>query len=455
MHSQAALPRRRQNGVSRVLVEVGIAALVVALLALALRPGLGPGALFALAALVVLGAADAAAALIRRIRGTRKPRGRTPPQAAGRIVTLAAVIVLLPAAVSYIGAITRPSNSTLSIRSVEWVRDNGGRGLVSEVERMYYSMTAPSKGGPALKHLDVAGVASAPTLSHPLRHRSAPAPTAPRPRPAYRPRDITPVIHPALPGEGVWRVTQARFAHEPSPPVLVTTYRPDPSYPRVVAGLAWINHRRTRLALYTGLQEPPGASGPHAVPASGLTKLLATFNSGFKHADSNGGFFSAGHLFEPLQPGQGTIVGTSNGRLDVRAWQGGSAPPSGIAFARQNLPLIVDHHRPNPNLSDGPQWGATLGNAILVWRSGVGVDRHGNLIYAAAPDQSVSSLARMLIHAGAVRAVELDINTAWVTLNSYAYTGARGASSLLPSMARPATRYLTPDDRDFFAVYLR
>lgn len=454
MHSQAAVARRRQAGLSRVLVDAGIAALMVALLALALRPGLGPGALLAIAALMVLGAADAATALVRRIRGTRRPRGRTPVQALGRVVTLAAAIVLLPAAVSYIGALTRPSNSTLSIRSVEWLRDNGGRGLVSEVERIYYSMTAPSKGGPALTHLDVAGVASAPAL--PLGHRAQTVRSAaPRPRPAYRPHDIRPVIHPALPGEGVWRVTQARFAHEPSPPVLVTTYRPDPSYPRVVGGLAWINHRRTRLALYTGLQEPPGASGPHAVPASGLTKLLATFNSGFKHADSNGGFFSSGHLFEPLQTGQGTIVGTASGRLDVRAWQGGSAPPPGIAFARQNLPLIVDHHRPNPNLSDGPQWGATLGNAILVWRSGVGVDRHGNLIYAAAPYQSVSSLARMLIHAGAVRAVELDINTAWVTLNSYAHTGAHGASSLLPDMARPATRYLTPDDRDFFAVYLR
>jgi hypothetical protein len=454
VHSQATLPRRRQTGVSRVFVELGISVFLVALLAIALRPGLGPGALLAVGALALLGAADAAGALSRRMRSARRLRGRTPAQAAGRIVTIAALLVIVPAAISYIASMIRPSNSTLSIRSVEWLRDNGGRWLVSDVERIYYSMTAPAKGGPALRHLEVAGVASAPAL--PLRHPTKTIrPAAPRPRPAYRPRDITPVIQPALPGEGVWRVTQARFAHEQSPPMLVTTYRPDPSYPRVVAGLAWINHRRARLALYSGMQEPPGGSGPHAVPPSGFASLLATFNSGFKHGDSHGGFFSAGHLVEPLQPGQGTIVGMADGRFDVRAWQGGPAPPAGVVFARQNLPLIVDGQRPNPNLSDGPQWGATLGNAILVWRSGVGVDRHGNLIYAAAPDQSVSSLARMLIHAGAVRAVELDINTYWVTLNSYAYTGARGASSLLPNMARSAYRYLTPDDRDFFAVYLR
>ena len=84
-------------------------------------------------------------------------------------------------------------------------------------------------------------------------------------------------------------------------------------------------------------------------------------------------------------------------------------------FARQNLPLIVDQGRVNPNLSDGPEWGATLGNAILVWRSGIGVDAHGNLIYAAANDQTVAGSRALMIHAGAVRAMELDINSYWVS----------------------------------------
>jgi len=131
------------------------------------------------------------------------------------------------------------------------------------------------------------------------------------------------------------------------------------------------------------------------------------------------------------------------------------APPPGVVFARQNLPLIVDHRVLNPNLSDGPAWGATLGNAIRVWRSGAGVDRHGNLIYAAANDQTVGSLAAILRHAGAVRAMELDINSEWVSFISYAAPGAQAPSNLLSGMNRPATRYLTPDDRDFFAVYAR
>ena len=133
---------------------------------------------------------------------------------------------------------------------------------------------------------------------------------------------------------------------------------------------------------------------------------------------------------------------------------GGLQVPAGVDFARQNLPLIVEGGRPNPNLSDGPEWGATLGNAVRVWRSGLGIDRSGDLIYAAANDQTVGSLAAILIRAGAVRAMELDINSYWVTFNMYGEPGAGRPVALLPGMSRPVTRYLTPDDRDFFAVSL-
>jgi hypothetical protein len=182
---------------------------------------------------------------------------------------------------------------------------------------------------------------------------------------------------------------------------------------------------------------------------------VATFNSGFKLEDSGGGFAEGGHTYAPLKPGLATITRYRNGRIDVNAWNGGPDVGPNIIYARQNLPLIVNHGRPNPNLSDGPEWGATLGNAILVWRSAVGVDRYGNLIYASAPDQTVRSLAAIMIRAGAVRAMELDINTYWTSFITYRFPGAQDPANLLASMDRSPQRYLTPDDRDFFAVYLR
>jgi hypothetical protein len=124
-------------------------------------------------------------------------------------------------------------------------------------------------------------------------------------------------------------------------------------------------------------------------------------------------------------------------------------------FARQNLPLIVDGGALNPALSNGSLWGATLGNAVRVWRSGIGVDAHGNILYAAADAQTAQSLAQILQRAGAIRAMELDINSEWTTFNYYRGWNAASPQKLLPDMSRVATRYLTPDDRDFFAVYER
>jgi hypothetical protein len=51
--------------------------------------------------------------------------------------------------------------------------------------------------------------------------------------------------------------------------------------------------------------------------------------------------------------------------------------------------------------------------------------------------------------------MELDINSYWVSFISYRHTRARAPRNLLPTMVRPPTRYLSPDDRDFFAVYTR
>jgi hypothetical protein len=270
------------------------------------------------------------------------------------------------------------------------------------------------------------------------------------------PPAITPLIRPPLPGEGVWRST---FNGSTGPaPVLVTSFRSDPNYPQMIAGVAWINQGATSTRLYPGALEPSvalPARGPEEVPPSLRYKLVATFNSAFKLSDSGGGFALNGHTYAPLQDGLATAVRYANGAVDVVRWSGGPSAGPNVVFARQNLPLIVDNGRPNSNLSDGPEWGATLGNAVRVWRSALGVDSHGNLLYAAADYQTVASLAAIMIHAGAVRAMELDINAYWPSFITYHGPGAAGATNLMTSMTRSSLRYLTPDDRDFFAVYLR
>lgn len=41
----------------------------------------------------------------------------------------------------------------------------------------------------------------------------------------------------------------------------------------------------------------------------------------------------------------------------------------------------------------------------------------------------------------------------WTSFIAYRLPGAVEPGNLLPEMLRPDTRYLTPDERDFFAVY--
>ena len=382
---------------------------------------------------------------------SRESPRRSRGERARRIALIAALVCLVPAVVSYVSAMMQRSDSSLGIRTVEWMRDNGARGLVNKVENWYYSLNAPSTGGPALRSLPAqagvfGGTATAAGSRITVRHRVH----------HYRPPRIAPIIHPALPGEGVWHATFAGGGSRP--PVLITSYRPNPAYPELVAGVAWIDHTRTSVHLVPGLQEPAVSlpnRGPMEVPPSRRGGLVATFNSGFKLADSNGGFAYHGHTYAPMHDGMATIVGYMSGRVGLVAWTGGPNAGSNVVFARQDLPLIVNHGHVNPNLSDGPEWGATLGNKIYVWRSAVGVDRHGNLIYAAAPDQTVASLAQVMIHAGAVRAMELDINSYWPSFITYRFPGAGHPANLLADMVRSPLRYLTPDDRDFFAVYLR
>jgi hypothetical protein len=364
---------------------------------------------------------------------------------ARRIALGAAILCLLPAIVSYGAMLAQRSDSSLGVRTVEWLRDNGARGLVTKVESIYYSLTAPSTGGPALRAL--------PTQPGAVRGLSTAVRRAAH---HYRPPRIAPIIHPALSGEGSWRPTFADGGSHP--PVLITSFRPDPNYPQLVAGVAWIDHTRTSVWLYPGLQEPSvslPSRGPMEVPAQLRSNLVATFNSGFKLSDSGGGFATGGRTYAPMKTGMATILRYRNGKVDVRSWTGGPDVGPALVYARQNLLLIVDRGRPNPHLSAGPEWGVTVGNAIRVWRSAVGVDAQGNLIYAAANDQTVSSLAAIMIHAGAVRAMELDINTYWTSFITYRRSGAGDPANLLPDMDRSPLRYLTPDDRDFFAVYQR
>jgi hypothetical protein len=364
-----------------------------------------------------------------------------------RLVIAAPFVVLLSwAVISYTAWMLGPTSESWSVRSTEWVRAEVpfGNWLVDNGEHIYYTMHAPRKGGPQLKSLPAVGL-------NPRRT------SLPRSKAAAWPPPVKPVFAHPLPGEGVWK--PAGLPVDGGAPVLVTTFRTETDYPQLVAYVAWFDHTRTEIAYYPGRYEPPNAAvrGPMMVPDDQRSRLLATFNGGFTYADGNNGSADNGRTNEPLQDGNATLICYRDGRIAIIKWTGGPNVGPDVAWARQSLAPIVWNGQLNPQLNDdpnSPQWGYTLGGVTRVWRSGVGIDSRGNLIYVAADGQTVISLAKILQHVGAVRAMEFDINPEWHTLITYTH----GLHGLVPTMvgANPmqsSTRYLVPDDRDFFAVY--
>jgi hypothetical protein len=276
-----------------------------------------------------------------------------------------------------------------------------------------------------------------------------------------RPVDIPPIAAHPLANEGVWHPIGRWVNGYPS--MMAAYLRPDPVHTSLVTGVVWIDTKVVRAVLVPGTQQPGAALGAwHSeVPPSRRRDLVAAFNSGFKMVDARGGYYENGRTVVPLVDGAASVVVFKDGTATVAKWGRDVRMGSDVAAVRQNLALIVDHGSPVRALANASlrQWGRTVGNQLYVWRSGLGVTANGALVYVAGPGLSVTSLADVLARAGAVRAMELDINTDWTTFNIFSRAprspGGLYATKLLPGMYRPATRYLVPDERDFFALFTR
>jgi hypothetical protein len=207
--------------------------------------------------------------------------------------------------------------------------------------------------------------------------------------------------------------------------------------------------------------------------------LIAAFNSGFRLQDARGGFYMDGVTKGTLREGAASMVIYKDGGIGIGMWGRDFQMNDKIAAVRQNLDLIIDNGGGLPNVNGTPggtakpgvaapglsdnadgAWGATFGNKILAWRSAACVTADGAIVYGYGDGLGALSLAQLMLRAGCVRAMELDINTVWTTFNFYKATRFLDPSSvegtkLLPESFKSANRYLSPDARDFVAVFAR
>lgn len=392
-----------------------------------------------------------------RRRARRTWPGRHPKATAALVV----LILMTPVWVSLGNALTNPGlGLSVPARAAEWVRDNGGGSIVTSIENWWYSHHPPRVGGrPAADAIPSADPHSG--------DKGGTAPDAPS-KIAHLPTppSLVPFASPALPGEGKWVPAGRTVGGIPA--VYTTFMRPDSIHTSVVDGVAWMDMKLLSATLYSGSYIPGGGPFRYTAPVqpAAARTLVAAFNAGFRMQDANGGYFTQGKTILPLRTGAASFVIYKNGSAAIGAWGSEVTMSPEVVSIRQNLDLLVDHGKsvPGLNASDTTQWGFTLGNQIYVSRSGVGITADGALVYVGGPNLNITDLANLLVRAGAVRAMELDINPDWVnyaTFNPSSPTGlaspANGTDLLpLADMSGPASRYFESWwSRDFFTVSVR
>jgi len=388
-------------------------------------------------------------AVIVRIALTHRDRPVRPPmRTAERWARAGTVIVILgvasPVGYSYAGALTFPGNAGWSARSVDWLRSNGGGGLVDSVENFWYARTPPPEFGPPPFITDPFGTA---------------IPRADPSGPGAPPVIVAPV-HPLVAHEAEWVPGPVSSAGRP---VLYTSqWRSDPMHTGVVVSAIWFDGRRLRPQVVAGTKEPGGTWPWGArIPRGHWTSTVAAINGGFRFHDSRGGFYQDGKVGWALHPGAASLVVYRDGRTDIVRWPSAHVDLASIDTVRQNLALIVDDAKVVNGLDHnaGDQWGDSKNQLQYTWRSGLGVDRNGNLVYVAGSQLNLQMLAEALQSAGAIRAMQLDIHPGMVHAellepDPSAPYGLRGRL-LVTGMKGSSTRYFKQDQRDFIAFQLR
>lgn len=385
--------------------------------------------------------------------GTVVRRRRGPLRQVRRIAGALVLLLLVGLGWSVGTAIGRPTSDTTTAKVAEWAREHHLGGVVNYLEQKQYDLNKPKVGGTVANGFRVG-------TDNPT---AAPAPTKTVPRKAVRPHTPAPAAIAPLgvaqsAQEGAWRTL---VSVDGLPAIRGTAVTPDTEHTSYAVTVAWMDPKLLTLQLRPGASEPGGPwSIPSQLTVADRRTVAATFNSGFRllTGDAHGGFEIAGRNAVPLRQGAASLVIDKDGTAKIGAWGRDVTMTPQVQSVRQNLAMLIDHGVIPGSVDEGsgPTWGFTLNSADAVWRSGAGVTRSGALVFAYGNALTTRTLANVLQRAGAVQAMELDINTQWQHFDYYAHAGGTTtAHALNPSQDHSPEFYYSLSARDFFAVFPR
>lgn len=422
-------------------------------------------------------APDAPDATPKRVCGPRRRR-------IVRTTLACAFVATATVGWSVIDALTAPGTDTAQARLAEWGRDHGLAAVVTQLEQWQYRLNPPRTGGaPDRAELAKLAAEAAPTTAPNSENpRNSPnstgsagsagspdftGPTDPldrthRPsngRPAPQPDVVihAPLTSPAAtpaPGEGVF---QAAVADATGLPIVQTALiRPDNVFTSQFVAVAWISAKHTRFVLHPGLDGGAADKVPvsNQITADQRRALVALFNGGFKLGESKGGYYDNGVTVAKLDDGAASEVVYQDGSMKIGQWGRDLTLTDNVRSVRQNLRLMVDGGQVAPGIKDVGLWGRTDGGSLAVPRSGIGMTSEGDFVYVGGKPLTAPALADLLVRAGAVYGMELDINAGWPTFQDFPGRDGDPKTSRMPvDYARPATRFYDNSTKDFMAVY--
>lgn len=242
---------------------------------------------------------------------------------------------------------------------------------------------------------------------------------------------------------------------------------------RKPAGIAWLDTGLLSARLYSGSISPGGGPYRYTAPIepAQAASLVAAFNGGFKMRDAHGGYYTQHRMIKPLRNGAASLVIYSSGSVNIGAWGRDVTMTPQVVSIRQNLvPLVAGGQPTAAARRNWHTWGSTCGATSCAasvpgidhqWRSGLGVTADGALIYVTGPGLDPLQLARLLVRAGAVRGMQLDINPYWPVFVTYdppagGFAAPPNGRRLLAGTTQgPATFFRPSWARDFIAMSAR
>jgi hypothetical protein len=399
-----------------------------------------------------------------RVSDSPVPARRTPffRVRGRRLVVRVAIAVLLIVEVGGYSIATGvrmvQQGENLPTAAAEVARDSGFSPVVATFENLYYQYINPPKvgGNPTGTAAFDGGKAKASDKLAVVAPKSNFAAWGPALVTNKKPARLASPL-PYKPGEGFWYPT--KIVVNGATAVYIARVRPDKIHSSVYSAIAWFDPHLLAFQQIPGTQLPEGNfdHGNGRVPAKLRGFYMAGFADGYKMDQSQGGYINKGIVVKPMVDGKATLLTYPNGNIDVIKWDK-AHPAVGFSTARQNLDLMVENGKSSVLNEDQAKWGqvwyGTGSGHNYVWRSGIGIRADGTVVYVQSAALSAGTLADLLVRAGAVRGMALDMNEAFANGDLYGPYRPRNLA-INPENKNATNKFWKRSTRDFVAVFAK